>query len=397
MTKRMAIVSSYDVICGNAAFSDVLIGSINSEGTGWKAFPVDLNLTLNQNLGRKEVKASFKDFDRMAKELSNFDAVNVQFEAGLYGLLPNHVFKRLKTILTANEKTFLTYHSPRTLTNFKPRKEAIRQALRGKFIAALHSELEFYRVNFDVRMNRKIIGFLKRKDIPVVVHTIRSKEMLQKVFGLQRVQVHPIILAEKAKLDAAAAKNIRQTLGLDAETKYVGLFGFISQYKGHKEALDALELLPSDYKFVIAGRIHPQSLGNPDASKYVSDLVNKIKSKKKLRGRVQFVGELDDKTFEALVSAVDCCLLPYHEVGQDGSGIASICFEVGRKVVASNSYAFDELIKLVPAYKTYRFDIENSFEMASQIVRAVNSDKEMAPSLEYSLITQREIYLRATE
>lgn len=395
MKKKLAIVSSYDVICGNAAFSEVLMETISKENDEWSVWPVDLNLTLNQNLGRKEVRAANRDFQRIAAELKTFDAVNIQFEAGLYGILPKHVVKRLTWLLLANPKTSITYHSPRTITNFKPRKDAIRALLRGQILRAIRFELDSHRVNFDVRMNRRILGILKRKDIPVIVHTLRSKDLLTKVYGLNRVEVHPIILTQKELIDKGGLENVRDRLGLSRTAKLVGLFGFISQYKGHLEALEALRNLPSDISFVVAGRIHPQSLGNPDASNYVKTLVKKISADKQLMNRVFFVGELDDKTFESLVASVDCCLLPYHEVGQDGSGIASICFEAGRKVVASNSYAFDELVRLIPSYKTYRFDIENSLEMARQIERAINSPIEMMPSQHFTLATQAEVYVRS--
>ncbi|BDS49757.1 glycosyltransferase [Rhodoluna lacicola] len=397
MSKKLAILSSYDVICGNAAFSERLIKSINESNSGWKAFPVDLNLNLNQNIGKLEVKAADRNFEEIASKLREFDAVNIQFEAGLYGILPSHVKRRLKKVLTANPKTFITYHSPRTTTNFKPRKDAIRFALRGRLIKAVASELDYFRLNFDVRMNRQIIKLLKSNDIPVVVHTTRSKDLLSFVFGLKDVHAHPIIFAEKTNINYEKSKSILNNLGLPSNRKLVGLFGFISKYKGHMEALDALERLPSEYMFVIAGRIHPQSLGNPDASKYVQKLMKKISTKPGLSDRVKFVGELNDEQFQDLVAAVDCCLLPYHEVGQDGSGIASLCFEVGKRVVASNSYAFDELVRLVPGYKTYRFDIENYIEMATQIELAVNSNTSLPGTKQFTLESQSKLYLSLSE
>jgi len=396
-SKRIAIVSSYDESCGNAFFTDVLISSINRSALGWSAHPVGLNLSLNQSLGRLENRAADKQIDALALQLTDFDAVNIQFEAQLYGLLPSQIKRRLRALINSNPNVFVTYHSPRTVVSFTHRKQAIRQLLSARFVRALKSELENHRANFDVYMNRQILKSLAKKNVPVIVHTKRSETTLRGIFKVAKVYAHPLQFASRNQADKSRIESIRTELGLPEGVVLLGLFGYISKYKGHLEALDAMSMLPNNYHLVVAGRQHPQTLGNPDATRYISDVVEAVGSNEFLRSRTHFVGELENDDFEALVGAVDCCILPYHEVGQDGSGIASVCFELGQRVISSNSLAFDELFKLVPEYRSLRFDLQNPIELASKIVRLVSDSPTNATSEGFTLETQRDLYLRLSQ
>jgi glycosyltransferase involved in cell wall biosynthesis len=395
--KKIAIVSSYDESCGNAYFTEALVSTINKSQTGWAAEPVGLNLNLNQNLGRLENQAADDDIKRITEYLKKFDSVNIQFESQLFGLIPSQIKRRLRFLLSSNKNIFVTYHSPRVTVDFKQRKEAIRQLMSLRLLSALRSELNNYRSNFDVHMNRQIIRMLSKRNIPVIVHTKKSQQALKQVFNHGNVHVHPLQFADKSRVNLQKVREIRPNLGLPEDAMLLGLFGYISKYKGHMEALEAVRALPDEYHLVIAGRQHPQTLGNDDATGYLRQLVRKVARDPQLRDRTHFAGELSNSDFEALVSSVDCCILPYHEVGQDGSGIASICFELGQRVLASNSFAFDELFKLVPEYRSPRFDVYNHLELAEKIQIAVSASVEAKGSGKYSLDTQAELYLKLSQ
>lgn len=365
--KTLAIVSSYDVSCGNASFTDVLRKTIEATANDWTVTPIGLNLNFTQNLGRLERKTADKQIAAITEELMKYDAVNIQFESGLFGITPHDVLRRVRSILQIRKQISFTFHSPRLIVDFIPHKEAIRLLLRGRLLAAVKSLLDNYRINADVRLNRAIIKILRSKNIPVIVHTLRSQQIIAEMFDFHNVHVHPIKMIDSLDKGEPSMQFLKR-MGLPENKKYLGLFGYISKYKGHSEAIASLQHLPEDYVLVVAGRIHPQSLGNPDSSMYLKALIKEISG---LKGqRVFFLHELQDEDFVQLIRSVDCCILPYHEVGQDGSGIASLCFDEGKAVVASYSRAFDELFKLVPEYETLRFDIENPIQIAQQITRA---------------------------
>jgi hypothetical protein len=93
---------------------------------------------------------------------------------------------------------------------------------------------------------------------------------------------------------------------------------------------------------------------------------------------------------------VDCVWLPYLEVGQDGSGIASICCDVSDNVLASTAFSFDELLKLIPYPTVRRFDIGNTIELAQKtkgksFVCSDNFDKNKS----FNLNSQAKIYVKS--
>ncbi|MCB1460319.1 MAG: hypothetical protein KDJ48_13850, partial [Nitratireductor sp.] len=155
-------------------------------------------------------------------------------------------------------------------------------------------------------------------------------------------------------------EKIRRELGFKPEDKLIGIFGYISAYKGHHDALKAIEYLPENYKLLIFGRQHPQTIrANGEVDKYLGKLMGTIfldeeKSRKhslalarirraeenrepSLKDRVYFLGELPDREFLDVAASVDVAWLPYYENGQDGSGIASICLDASPRVVCSAS------------------------------------------------------------
>lgn len=392
--KRLAIISSYDESCGNAYFTDVLISSINSLDRGIIATPVGLNLRLTQNIGTLEQKAAERHIEQIAAFVAEFDSVNIQFESQLFGIIPSDVKKRLVKLVQANPNTFVTYHSPRVIGNFRNRKNAIRKLLTLNVLGAFKSELRNYRSNFDVYLNRAILKNLKKTNVPIVVHTRRSEQNIRDLFNIDEVHTHPLQFSARQEFSPEAYQAFRQRIGVSEEVKLVGLFGYLSKYKGHLDAIKALEALPKEVHFVVAGRQHPQSLGNKDAEKYIKALVTAIQKNSGLAGRVHFIGELANDEFETAVANVDCCLLPYHEVGQDGSGIASICFELGQRVLCSNSLAFDELFKLIPEYRSERFDLGNTVELAEKIQLILKESAKNKVSTFFTLKTQAELYVK---
>ena len=218
------------------------------------------------------------------------------------------------------------------------------------------------------------------------------------MFGYDKVEVHPLIFSNGNK--ALSTKDWHSRFNLKPATKLVGVFGYISSYKGHLVAVKAIADLPEDFVLIIAGRQHPQSIVEySEIDVYLSNLLDEIykqengKIQNSIRPRVIFCNELDDDELINLISSVDYTWLPYQEVGQDGSGIASLAFEYAQRIIASNAKSFDELIKLVPEYKCERFDIGNHLELADKTLNYIEYRKLEAPKI-YNRVSQAEQYLK---
>jgi len=159
-----------------------------------------------------------------------------------------------------------------------------------------------------------------------------------------------------------------------------------------------MKYLPSKYKLLIFGRQHPQTLKlNGEIDYYLGLLINTINDNKWLKGRVFFLGELNDNEFLQVASSIDVTWLPYYETGQDGSGIASICLDLCNRVLCSTSFTFDELFKLIPYPNVMRFDIGNAMEMATKTGMMLRRDVQMMSNEDqsrYSILTQVLTYVK---
>lgn len=389
---RIAIVSSIDESCGNATFSEHLISSLsNDENT---TIGVPLNLHLTQGLDAGIRKAANNHISKIVRELGNFDGVNIQFEPGLYGKSHKDICNRLDKLIKANKNTSVTLHSVRiinstSLTFNRVLKNLAYLRIRNaiKLFAELRNSKRV------LKQNRKYIEICIKNSAKLIVHTKRSEKLIKSIFNYEQVATHPIKFVERDDFQNLGI-NWHAALGFSKSDKLIGIFGFISKYKGHHDAIQALSMLPENHKLVICGRQHPGSIeDNQEINDYLEKIILQIE-KLGLTHRVRFLNEVSNEELFDLASYVDFAWLPYLETGQDGSGIASIIFDLSKKVIASNCKAFDELLTLIPQYKCERFDIGNYLELASKTLhyRELRNFSDILP---YSNNTQSILYRRS--
>ncbi|MCB1456375.1 MAG: hypothetical protein KDJ51_09215 [Nitratireductor sp.] len=411
--KRLAIVSSYSESCGNAAFTRVLHDTIE-QYSEFDVEVVELDLRLLQSVNNYVRRKADIHIGKLCKQLATFDAVNLQLEAGLYGTLPNDIMKRVRRLLAANPVMSVTLHSPRmSAPTASTMRHGISELLRFRIISGMKIILDELRGNVHVRINRSMIRDAITHGHRLIAHTRRAKYQIGVFFDYDKVDVHPLkIVPEGFEPDHSGLEKIRRELGFKPEDKLIGIFGYISAYKGHHDALKAIEYLPENYKLLIFGRQHPQTIrANGEVDKYLGKLMGTIfldeeKSRKhslalarirraeenrepSLKDRVYFLGELPDREFLDVAASVDVAWLPYYENGQDGSGIASICLDASPRVVCSASFAFDQLFKLVEYRNVSRFDIGNSIELAHKTLLHINDKPPQRPYGDESVYTIR--------
>ncbi|MEI7375742.1 hypothetical protein [Dickeya chrysanthemi] len=392
--KKIAIVSSFSDSCGNAYFTKILMDSMISAGAQVEC--LSLNLLLTQSINNSVRKKADKHIDDICKSLKNYDGVNIQFEAGLYGTMPADIVKRVCKLVSANPNTSVTLHSPRLVSDSASQREAIKQVLRLRLKTAVNMYLSDLRRNVSTKINVKIIKYLVKNNINLIVHTLRAKEQIEMFFNYSNVHVHPLkIVDENHESSPEIYERIKGEYSIDEQDKVVGMFGFVNEYKGHSLAIQTLSHLPSNYKLMIFGRQHPQTIKNNEVvNYYIHSLQDRISKDKKVRDRVFFMGEYDNEDFINLAASVDYVWLPYVENGQDGSGIASICMDVSKRVLCSSSFAFDELFRLIPDYNNYaRFDIGNYLELASKTLHFIPNKVSRISETKYTLKSQAELYI----
>lgn len=399
---KMAIVSSYSVSCGNAAFTRVLHDSIEYFYNNIEVEVIELDLNLLQSTVKEIRSKADNHIEDICTKLKIYDLVNIQMEAGLYGTLPSDIIGRFKKLVTANGNTSVTLHSPRLMGSANSRnRSAIKKFFRLNIIGGIKDFLAGMYSDLHVKINKKIVSVAVKNNTRLIVHTYRSKKQILDFFSYSNVDVHPLkMVPNDYKINYKTYKKIVFEAGLEKEDIVIGMFGYISAYKGHLDALDALKHLPQNYKLLIFGRQHPQTLqSSGQVDHYLDLLQTKIIKDKGIEGRVLFMGELNDNDFLDVVSSVDIVWLPYYENGQDGSGIASICLDLSGRVLCSSSFAFDELFKLIEYKNVRRFDIGNKLEIALKTMMFMRSERTQGTfgdESRYSIKSQADNYVKGS-
>lgn len=388
--KKMAIVSSYNELCGNATYTEVLKKEFS------KYYDVDVLALRTDLLGSKYskvVKLADKHIAELSKKLKEYDYVNIQFEAGLYGSYRKDIMRRIKILIKQCKNLTFTMHRldiPESIFD----KQSLKKIFSGNILKNLK---EIRQNSYMAHLYPAIIKYLKKmskkNNVNIVVHTKREKRNIQQLFGFNNVYDFPITFMNKnmrkREPDSDETTAFKSKFGYNRDDVIIGLFGFVSEYKAHDVVLRALKLLPSNYKVIIFGSQHPMSIiKNEKIDDYINKLISIIedtddesenendfmefigkslnKEKDKLRDRVVFAGSLNDKEFIDALYCCDFAILPYIETNQSGSGIASLVLESKIKAIYSNNKAFSELKKYYPdCFET--FDIGNYMELAYKI------------------------------
>lgn len=394
---RLAIVSSYSESCGNAAFTKVLHDSIE-QYTNVQVDVIELNLGLLQSINSTARKKANVHIKEICNRLSGFDLVNIQLEAGLYGTLPKDIIKRTKMLMQANPNTSITLHSPRLMPSTQSDvRMGIKKLLQLKLASGMQDILSGLMSSIHININKKILRNAIDLNCRLIAHTLRAKQQIKYFYDYENVAVHPLkIVPENYKPNPEILDKIRSELNLSKEDILLGMFGYISAYKGHVDALLALKNLPENYNLLIFGRQHPQSISSKgEVDKYIKKLISVLQDNPDIKDRVFFIGELNDQEFIDVAGNIDVAWLPYYENGQDGSGIASICLDASPRVLCSASFAFDELFKLSQYKNVMRFDIGNHIELSGKtqmILRRPSPSRPFECNLDLTIKTQALIY-----
>lgn len=245
------------------------------------------------------------------------------------------------------------------------------------------------------------------------MHTKRDARAVRIIFRNNNVFDYPLVFLKPDQIEGAWSLSDRKSFlkkhGFDENDKVLGLFGYISEYKGIETAINALKYLPNNYKLGLFGSQHPQTVKRGQSiHPYLQSLFTimddidaeniklKLKAGKlewlkrnrplksdpeqnnfeKIVDRIRFVGGLPDPEFIEALRLCDAVALPYLEVGQSMSGVVVLGIESGAKLICANNFSFSETSKYYP--NTFLgFDIGNSFELAQRVMHCVSQPIEV--------------------
>jgi glycosyltransferase involved in cell wall biosynthesis len=427
---RLAIVSTYNELCGIAAYTRGLERQL-ADVFDIRVF--DLNQYLLRSAHGRVRRFADRHIQEICRELKDFETVNLQLEHGTLGHSAHDIFRRFSSIIRAAPQLSVTFHTMFDAAAFDyPRW--LRAIARLNLAEAVAMRANYNRIHLlSAGIARRLRRAQRFKPVAIIVHTRRDQWHMQYVHGLRNVYDHPLSFlsaGEAAKIRGGASRRRFPILdALPAEAKLVGVFGFIGRYKGFDTVIRALHHLPEDHHLLIFGGIHPNEIkphqqidpivstlfdagfvdtsvaerihaapatGTPTVSVAVDgsmrDLL--IQHPKDLSRRVHFLGATNDADFLAGMATCDTVVFPYLEIGQSSSGPISQALELGCRVIASRTHTFLELGKYHKEMIEY-FDIGNHLELAAKIQARPLYDAA-SRRLAYNVETNRAVYLAAS-
>ena len=364
-----------------------------------------------------------RDFCRRFKE---FDCVNIQLEHGTLGRDKKDIVRRFEWIAKAAPALSVTFHTilPQNALDYNfiwSRLGRLRLISAGRFVAEHRAN------NF---MNHKIYSLLRKlsrsKPVSVIVHTRRDMRTMRFVNRIDRVYHHPLAFltdADACKMRAESRRDQSPALAnLPANATLIGVFGFMSEYKGFDTVVKAMHRLPDNYHLAFFGALHPNEIvkwkkSHPFIDKLLAEayidasIADSIGGKsislnldssaipalidhpRNIGHRLHFMGEQTDESFARGMALCDVVVLPYLEVGQSSSGPMSLALEMGARIIAARNHAFMQFARYHPNSVEF-FEIGNHVELAARIMAPAAFPPETRPQ-GYGAATNAEIYVTA--
>src|SRR5271157_5865938 len=401
---RLAVVSTHDDLCGIAAYTRSLERQL---GDVFDVTVFQLNQFLLRSTHRRVRRFGDKHIQAICREIRHYDTVNLQLEHGTLGHSCGDIFRRFNWIVRASPRLSVTFHSIMLADAFDF-AEWLREICRFNFTKAITMRSGYMRAN---RLSAGIARRLRRaqrfKPVALVVHTRRDLWHMKYVHGMRNVYDHPLSF-----IDVGEAQEIRRTASrakfpvldaVPAQSKLIGVFGFIGRYKGFDTVIRALHHLPEEYHLLIFGGVHPNEI---KAHQSIDPVVSSLFEAGYIDTSVAERTRANSGTSAPVVSvAVDGSMrdllvehpknlsarIPYLEVGQSSSGPISQSLELGCRVIASRSRTFLQFGRYHQNMIEF-FDIGNHLELAGLILARPRFDTRER-LLAFNVETNKETYL----
>ena len=427
--KKVAILSTWEEICGIAHFTKGIKNNLEKDHDVTVLPTPRMILGSAKDGAEKEAAENYCRY--LARQVAKYDHVNIQFEPGILAGDMATAMRRFK-IITKNAKSLsITWHYIARRKSTAP-FEIMRLITQGKirYAAALMRSEAALNSNWNMLFNyiRK-----KGRSIPIshIVHTKRDAHLVNALFNgnsftekgagkhRQPVSSTPLTyLSDEQKAaftDKLATSDLKNVMPKPTSkaTRYVGVFGFFSGYKGFETAIDAVDSLPPEYELLMFSSVHESTLRiesrrdeylgklydhinkrdksirgrNADRAKEKIKLLAKMEAKggkptvaakklldktfekkKALSERVHFLGAVSDDDLILGMMLCDAVLFPYINSPHTASGPTAQAIELDRRIFASRNIQFVELAKFHESHFEF-CDIGNSIEYAQKIPR----------------------------
>ena len=194
--ERLAIISSYDDFCGNASYTKALVRGLTAH---YEVTVISLDVELLKKGEPNNVRRYIKG---ICKELENFDCVNIQFEAGLFGSSRSSMIRNFFAIAKASKKLVLTMHRIHGKVPYPSLISLGKSLLKLKIKPYLAGWEKACQNNRWARLYSEVMRFCVSKKVPIIVHTQRDRKFINLKFGYDQVFDHPLSFYNQEYLES---------------------------------------------------------------------------------------------------------------------------------------------------------------------------------------------------
>ncbi len=433
MKKKLAIISTYDDLCGIASYTRSICKQLEQH---YEITVFDLNQMVFRSKNKLLKEMASEEVNRICAALRTFDCVNIQLEHGTIASTPELIIERLNRFIDASPALCVTYHTViQTNESFFDLLPLLKKA---KFLDAY---TESRRIKSSALLsnglNKILFKAQKIKKVSFLLHSRKDARTFELLYGFNNVFHHPLSYikdsdALKIRNDTTIEKDfpLLKAASESGLPILLGAFGFFGRYKGLETTIKALELLPENYHLAVFGGLHPNAIvKNSEVDPYISSLLEKIVPPKMidekrclvlsktnsatpevvmseqkqflmqqapgdLSKRIHFVGSLTDDEFPKAMAVCNIVILPYLEVGQSASGPMSMAVDMKANIIASRTKTFMQYAR----YHKNRFkmfDVGNFLQLAQLIKSYDNRPLQDDSISEYTVDTNIEVYKKA--
>jgi glycosyltransferase involved in cell wall biosynthesis len=365
---RVALVSSWQEVCGIAHYSYFLKRALDKHAT-IDVLPLPRLIMLDSS--PEGLSAGDAVIAEVARKLTDYDVTCIQFEPGLFAASLTRVASRFRRIALASRGLVVAFHSVDRTDRSRSLIEALQPLIAASPGAAWHRLRKRNEANRRRQYWQTIYGAIAAKPSAVIAHTKRDALLLQRCIPGARVIDHPLCYMEDDDIvtleTRALTSNLADRLPPHEGKRFVGLFGFLAEYKGFDVAVRALKHLPPHYEMLMFSNLHESRIYNRMNFEFLDHLVTLVEDSG-LASRVHFVGSVGDDDLLIGMMLCDAVVMPYLNTGHSASGPASQAIELSRPVYCSRSVQFLELAKYFPDHLRL-FDVGNHLELAQKIMR----------------------------
>lgn len=318
-------ISTHNENCGIGKYQEMYIKSMSEQDTSIK----NDFFSYSPNFMIKQTKPEFiKILQELEQMIDQYDLVHIQHEFSFY---QGHQLDAIVSLVLKHDKPLVsTIHTKPILS---PNVTVIR--------TPRHMARKIKTRVINDRYLQKIRPLAKSK--VVIVHNEFTKQSLIGVgFVADSIVIKPIpvpVIKEFTNKFATEINALNQKVKRAEGDVIIGALGYINEVKGTMQAVKSMSLLPSNYKLLFLGGVHPNA-HNDDFLDMVTDYVvrNNLKDRVYITGFVE-----DDLLLNAYVQNVDIMIYPYLRNYASSSAAINNAYAASKPVIAFPAPAFKEL------------------------------------------------------